>query len=86
MLDTLDELRHIEGFPIGEDEDLLALYDPSHYTAYPNPHIGEFIEKWGKPYDEVTDDYHEIIFGRSLPPSRGRPARPGRPCHPGTKL
>jgi len=65
MRDNLDELRHIEGFPIGEDEDLHALSDPPHYTAYPNPHIVEFIEKWGKPYppegdlrDEATDDYH----------------------------
>ncbi len=58
MPDNLDDLRHIEGFPIGEDEDLLALSDPPHYTAYPNPHIAGFIQKWGKPYDETTDDYH----------------------------
>ena len=58
MPDDLNALRHIEGFPIGEDADILALSDPPHYTAYPNPHIGEFIEKWGKPYDEATDDYH----------------------------
>jgi len=56
--DNLDELRHIEGFPIGEDEDLHALSDPPHYTAYPNPHIAAFIERWGKPYDEESDDYH----------------------------
>jgi hypothetical protein len=24
MTDNLDELRHIEGFPLGEDEDLLV--------------------------------------------------------------
>jgi DNA modification methylase len=58
MPDNLDDLRHIEGFPIGEDEDLLALSDPPHYTAYPNPHIAKFIQKWGKPYDEAADDYH----------------------------
>ncbi len=58
MTDNLDELRHIEGFPIGEDEDLHALSDPPHYTAYPNPHVSEFIEKWGTLYDEATDDYH----------------------------
>jgi len=62
MHDNLDELRHIEGFPIGEDEDLHALSDPPHYTAYPNPHIAEFIEKWGKPYEEETDDYHREPF------------------------
>ena len=58
MPDDLNALRHIEGFPIGEDADILALSDPPHYTAYPNPHVGEFIEKWGKAYDEATDDYH----------------------------
>ena len=58
MPDDLNALRHIEGLPTGEDADILALSDPPHYTAYPNPHIGEFIEKWGKPYDEATDDYH----------------------------
>ena len=58
MRDSLDELRHIEGFPIGEDEDLHALSDPPYYTAYPNPHIAEFIKQYGKPYDEATDQYH----------------------------
>jgi DNA modification methylase len=56
--DDLDALRHIEGFPIGEDEDLHALSDPPYYTAYPNPHIAEFIAQHGKPYDEATDTYH----------------------------
>jgi DNA modification methylase/predicted RNA-binding Zn-ribbon protein involved in translation (DUF1610 family) len=62
MRDNLDELRHIEGFPIGEDEDLHALSDPPHYTAYPNAHIAGFIEKWGTPYDEATDNYHREPF------------------------
>jgi len=30
---ALDELRHIEGFPIGEDEDLHALSEPPYYTT-----------------------------------------------------
>jgi hypothetical protein len=29
------EFRKIEGFPIGEDEDILALSDPPYYTACP---------------------------------------------------
>jgi len=70
---SLDELRHIEGFPIGEDEDLLALSDPPHYTAYPNPHIAEFIEKWGKPYDEATDDYHREPFVGDISKTRNEP-------------
>lgn len=69
--DNLDELRHIEGFPIGEDEDLHALSDPPHYTAYPNPHIAEFIEKWGKPYDEETDDYHREPYVADVSEGKG---------------
>ncbi len=46
------EFRRIEGFPIGSDEDILALSDPPYYTACPNPFIAEFIKHYGKPYDE----------------------------------
>ncbi len=42
----LSELKKIEGFPLGEDEDILALSDPPFYTACPNPFIDEFIRKW----------------------------------------
>jgi DNA modification methylase len=43
--------REIEGFPIGTDEDILALSDPPYYTACPNPFIEDFIKHYGKPYD-----------------------------------
>ncbi len=42
------EFRKIEGFPIGEDEDILKLSDPPYYTACPNPWIGDFIAQWEK--------------------------------------
>ncbi len=45
------EFRKIEGFPIGSDEDILALSDPPYYTACPNPFIADFIKQYGKPYD-----------------------------------
>ena len=45
------EFRKIEGFPIGTDEDILALSDPPYYTACPNPFIADFIKHYGKPYD-----------------------------------
>ncbi len=35
------EFRKIEGFPIGKDEDILALSDPPYYTACPNPWLFE---------------------------------------------
>ncbi|MBN1887189.1 MAG: hypothetical protein JW850_04345 [Thermoflexales bacterium] len=40
------EFRAIEGFPIGEDADILALSDPPYYTACPNPFLSEIIERW----------------------------------------
>lgn len=44
----LPELRQIEGFPIGEDEDIIALSDPPYYTACPNPWLNDFIAEWEK--------------------------------------
>ncbi len=45
------EFRKIEGFPIGSDEDILALSDPPYYTVCPNPFIADFIRHHGKHYD-----------------------------------
>lgn len=42
----LPELKKIEGYPIGEDEDIIALSDPPYYTACPNPWLYNFIEEW----------------------------------------
>ena len=42
----LPELKEIDGFPIGEDEDIIALSDPPYYTACPKPWINDFIEEW----------------------------------------
>jgi len=38
--------RDIEGFPIGADEDILALSDPPYHTACPNPWLAEFIAQF----------------------------------------
>ena len=42
----LPDLRKIEGFPIGEDDDIIALSDPPYYTACPNPWLNDFIAQW----------------------------------------
>lgn len=42
----LPELKQIEGFPIGEDDDIINLSDPPYYTACPNPWLNDFIEEW----------------------------------------
>lgn len=49
----LPELKQMEGFPIGEDEDILNLSDPPYYTACPNPWLNDFIEGWEKEKEEL---------------------------------
>ena len=53
----IDKVRGIEGFPIGSDEDVIALSDAPYYTACPNPFVGEYILENGTPYEETTDNY-----------------------------
>ena len=55
------EFRKIEGFPIGKDENILAMSDPPYYTACPNPWLGEFIKTYGTPYDP-KQPYHREPF------------------------
>lgn len=43
--------RNQEGFPKGTDEAILAMSDPPHYTACPNPWLADFVKHYGKPYD-----------------------------------
>ena len=50
-------MRNIEGFPLGDIEDILELAEPPYYTPYPNPYIADFIEYYGTPYDGENDDY-----------------------------
>ena len=42
----LPELKSIEGFPIGEDDDIINLSDPPYYTACPNPWLNDFVAQW----------------------------------------
>lgn len=64
--EDIDKVRNIEGFPIGADEDIIALSDAPYYTACPNPFIEEFIKENGTPYDEATDDYHREPFAADV--------------------
>ena len=50
----LPELKKIEGFPIGEDEDIINLSDPPYYTACPNPWLNDFIAEWEKEKENIT--------------------------------
>ena len=66
------EFRKIEGFPIGKDEDILALSDPPYYTACPNPWLGEFIKTYGTRYDP-KQPYHREPFAADVSEGKNHP-------------
>ncbi len=59
-------MKEIEGFPIGKDEDIVKLSCEPEYTACPNPFVGRFIEKYGHPYIEEDDDYHREPYAADV--------------------
>ena len=67
------EFRKIEGFPIGTDEAILALSDPPHYTACPNPFLEEWLAEHAKPYDAATDAYHREPFAADVSEGKNDP-------------
>ena len=78
------EFRQIEGFPLGEDEDILALSDPPFYTACPNPFLPEIIEQWQKEREEIRQalglpadgdngDYHREPFAADVSEGKNNP-------------
>lgn len=69
----IDTVRDIEGFPVGADEDIIERSRAPYYTACPNPFIGEFIAKNGKPYDEETDQYHREPFAADVSEGKNDP-------------
>ena len=63
----IDKVRDVEGFPIATDEAIIELSDAPYYTACPNPFIKDFIDEYGTPYNEATDDYHcEPFRGKTI--------------------
>ncbi len=64
--------RATEGFPVGSDEDILALSDPPYYTACPNPFIADFIKHYGKPYDP-SKPYNREPFAADVSEGKNDP-------------
>jgi DNA modification methylase/predicted RNA-binding Zn-ribbon protein involved in translation (DUF1610 family) len=69
------EFRKIEGFPIGKDEDILALSDPPYYTACPNPWLQDFISEWESQKDksQVDTPYHREPFAADVSEGKNDP-------------
>src|SRR5450759_944249 len=66
------QFRAIEGFPIGSDEDILALSDPPYYTACPNPFTESLISHFGF-HGSATSEYHRQPLAREIPENRHDP-------------
>src|SRR5699024_9098178 len=64
----LPELKKIEGFPIGEDEDIIELSDPPYYTACPNPWINDLVNNWNsaREYPENKQDYNKKPYASDV--------------------
>ena len=67
------EFRKIEGFPIGEDEDILALSDPPYYTACPNPWLNDFIQEWEIQKSEPTEEYSRLPYAADVSEGKNNP-------------
>ena len=67
----LDQVRRLEGFPLGRDEDIINLSDPPYYTACPNPYLQDFIDRYGKPFDAaimiITGNLYVDVLGKMTP-------------------
>ena len=60
------EYRKIEGFPIGSDEDILALSNPPYYTACPNPWLADFVAEWEAAKPDANTPYHREPFATDV--------------------
>ncbi|MBP6412562.1 MAG: DNA methylase [Bacteroidia bacterium] len=73
----LNELKKIEGFPIGEDEDIVNLSDPPYYTACPNPWLNDFIVEWEKEKENIKGrkkDFHvDEPYARDISEGKNNP-------------
>ena len=69
----LDQVRRLEGFPLGRDEEIIKLSDPPYYTACPNPFLLNFIDRYGKPFDSAADNYHREPFASDVSEGKNDP-------------
>lgn len=67
------EFRKIEGFPVGSDEDILALSDPPYYTAYPNPWAADFVKAWEAEKPTGNAPYHREPFATDVSEGKTHP-------------
>ena len=64
--EDIDKVRGIEGFPIGTDDDIIALSDAPYFTACPNPFTEDYITENGVLYEESKDEYQRKPFAADV--------------------
>jgi len=88
------DFRKLPGFPIGDDESILELSAPPHYTACPNPFLTEIIEQWQKERIEIrkelglpddsedsANSYHREPFAADVSEGKNDPIYSGFSYH-----
>jgi 16S rRNA G966 N2-methylase RsmD len=58
--------RRLEGFPIGDDDAILALSDPPYYTACPNPFLEEFLVHGATKTSELSEASGVLPFAADV--------------------
>ncbi|ADG05162.1 DNA methyltransferase [Kyrpidia tusciae] len=71
----LPALREMEGFPIGSEEDILALSDPPYYTVCPNPFLPEILKEWEEMKEEpdAEEPYRREPFAADVSEGKNDP-------------
>ena len=67
------EFRAIEGFPLGKDEDIVALSDPPYYCACPNPWTQEIIAEWESQKEQPLVPYKREPFASDVSEGKNDP-------------
>jgi DNA modification methylase len=75
------KFRKVEGFPIGSDDDIIALSDPPFYTACPNPWLADFVADWRSTAPEPSGPYHREPFAADVSEGKYDPIYRLHPYH-----
>ena len=61
LKEKLSELKDREGFPIGNDQDIINISNIPFYTACPNPWVNEIINDWEKEKIKLESDGKRLL-------------------------
>lgn len=73
LREQLPELRKLPGFPLGTDEDILALSDPPYYTACPNPFIPAIVKEWEAQRPSAEEPYQREPYAADVSEGKNDP-------------